>query len=262
MKKKILAGLMASATILSTSAVSFATSDNGIAPTDKDYTSVTKVGETKYSVAASTIEIPLTLTVPKKMVAYLNPYGAKVKVDTKATPTEVSDGVLSWYYEIKNDTKDFGVTVDLIGGSAKTAGDAKLGTAADLPATGKMIDANGEKKVVIALVSSTSGSATTPGTMPTLSSADATTGNAKAGAATGGKFYFSDTATNLTKFAYVKGVTSTQTGTQITQIAFKGNIALTTAATNGEDIVWGSKDKVTTTFSLKFAPTDPTNAPT
>lgn len=99
--KKILAGVLAAATMLSVSATAFATSKN-----------VTKPGEVEYEVAVSAPKIVLSLVMPAKMTAALNPYGAEIKLSDSADAKTSKLGIVSPAYTITNNSKDYGVYID------------------------------------------------------------------------------------------------------------------------------------------------------
>ena len=249
MKKKILAGVLAGVTALSTSVSAFATS----APTEKDLTKVEKAGETKYSVAVGTLDVKLNVTIPKKMSAFLNPYNASVKVDAEATPTTANDGVVSWNYEIVNRTEDFGVNVDIVGANAKVSKNMSMATAADLPATAgdAMVGTATDKKVFLALLASDKDGnfLTVDQSLVNTKHNDSTSAVAGAGAYIF-KTVDAKEGETLTKFAYVPA--GTEAAPSTVKLAFRGN--LSTVDADGNDLTWGSTEKVTASFSFKLAP--------
>lgn len=251
MKKQILAGVLAGVTALSTSAAAFAT-----APTDKEKKDITALTETKYSVAVGFLDVKLDVTIPTKMVAFLNPYSAAVKVDNATTPTTANDGVVSWNYEIKNRTADYGINVDIIGANAKVTKGLSMATASDLPGAGEvMVGAADNKKVFLALLASKPGDPTSFLTVD--DNLVNTQGNAVGSTPAEGAYIFktidAKTGEDFTKFAYVPN--SADGTEQVTAIAFRGNLSQNTAADgSGTDLTWTKSDKVTATFSLKFAP--------
>ncbi len=102
--KKIIAGLLASASLLamSVSASAAATTKN-----------VTKAGELTYDVAVAAPKVVLNLTMPAKMSAQLNPYKAEVKLEDKEEDAVTTTaGIASVGYEIVNASTDYGVYID------------------------------------------------------------------------------------------------------------------------------------------------------
>lgn len=110
--KKILAGVLAAASMLSVSATAFATDKN-----------VTKAGDITYDVAVTAPKIVLNLTMPAKMSAVLNPYEAtitvtpEVKADSAkgisaASAVTASNKITSAGYKVSNMSEDYSVTID------------------------------------------------------------------------------------------------------------------------------------------------------
>lgn len=100
--KKIIASVLAAASVLSVSATAFAASDT------KD---VTKTGDITYDVSATAPKVTLKLVMPAKMAASLNPYGADIKLDKEGKNT-LKTGIASTAYEIINKTTDYGIAID------------------------------------------------------------------------------------------------------------------------------------------------------
>ena len=100
--KKILAGVLAAATMLTMSL-------SASAATTK---AVTKPGEVTYDVAVTAPKIVLNVVMPAKMAASLNPYGADFKIDAETTPTTSKNKIVSTAYEVQNLTQDYGVYLD------------------------------------------------------------------------------------------------------------------------------------------------------
>lgn len=108
--KKILAGVLASASLLAMTTSAFAADKKVTAP-----------GEVEYEVSATAPKIVLNLIMPAKMSASLNPYGADLKmtadllddegnVDTAGITTNAA--IMSPAYEIKNMSTDYGIVID------------------------------------------------------------------------------------------------------------------------------------------------------
>lgn len=106
--KKILAGVLAAASMLSLSATAFASTDK----------TVSKTGELTYDVAVTAPKVVLNLTLPAKMAAALNPYGADVKLGVKGddgADLTSKAGIASVAYKVTNKSKDYGVYIDATG---------------------------------------------------------------------------------------------------------------------------------------------------
>lgn len=108
--KKILAGVLASASLLTMTTSAFASEKK-----------VTATGDVEYDVAATTPKVVLNLIMPAKMSAALNPYEADIKlnadvlddegnVTTAATTTNA--GIASAAYELVNMSLDYGIVID------------------------------------------------------------------------------------------------------------------------------------------------------
>lgn len=108
--KKILAGILASASLLTMTTSAFAATKE-----------VKAAGDVEYDVAATTPKVVLNLIMPAKMSASLNPYKADIKlnadvvdedgnVTTQATTTDA--GIASLAYEITNMSLDYGIVID------------------------------------------------------------------------------------------------------------------------------------------------------
>lgn len=127
--KKMLAGVLAAASVLSVSATAFALEGG-------DTAAITKPTEKEYSVGTGVLNVELDLEIPAKFQAFLNPYGAQVEIKEKIGTTDAlksGAGVVSYAYEFVNNTTDFGVSVDataITTGSLKTSATAVNATAA------------------------------------------------------------------------------------------------------------------------------------
>lgn len=108
--KKILAGILAAATMLTMSlSASAATATNEKA--------VTKPGELTYDVAVTAPKVVLNLVMPAKMTAVLNPYGAEITVVPGASAgaaavNKSTKGIASLAYKVTNKSTDYGVYLD------------------------------------------------------------------------------------------------------------------------------------------------------
>lgn len=101
--KKILAGILASTTLL-------AMTVSASAATTK---TVTAAGEQTYDVTIAAPKVVLNLIMPAKITAALNPYGAEIKLDEATpTPTTITNGIGSVAYSVTNQSTDYGVWID------------------------------------------------------------------------------------------------------------------------------------------------------
>lgn len=114
--KKILAGVLAAASVLSVGVTASA------AANEKN---VTKTGELTYDVSATAPKVVLNLVMPAKMTAALNPYGADIKLDAATTPTTTNGSIGSLAYEVVNKSEDYGVFIDATAITTITTTDPK-----------------------------------------------------------------------------------------------------------------------------------------
>lgn len=234
--KKIFAGVLAAASVLSVSATAFA------APEAPDKTkAVTKPGETEYEAGVSMMGAELDVELPGNMKAFLNPYGAEVAIDEETTPNKMKTGVVSWAYEVVNNTKDFGIFID----AKKVKGTPSTGVSIASAAP-----ANGKKEVYMSLVFAKDGAALKAVTAPAASSMTDNTQKVAHVAITASE-------TSQAKFGYVPGKTDTDTTSPKGVIGFVGNIskqgsADASDATKVTD--WTDDDTVTVTYTLKISP--------
>ncbi len=118
--KKILAGILAAASML-TMAVSASATTNEKA--------VTKPGEITYEVPVTAPKVVLNLVMPAKMTAALNPYGAEITVVPGANAgdpavNKSTKGIASLAYKVTNKSKDYGVYLDATAITTITTSDA------------------------------------------------------------------------------------------------------------------------------------------
>lgn len=124
MMKKIVAGVLAAASVLSVSASAFALEGG-------DTKAIAKPTTMEYEVTPGLLSVELDLEVPAKLQAFLNPYGATVEVKEKIGTTAAitsSNTLVSYAYEFVNNTKDFGVSIDVTQKTTEN-GAAKCATA-------------------------------------------------------------------------------------------------------------------------------------
>lgn len=223
--KKILAGVLAAASVLSVSVTASA-----VEAPDKTK-AITKPGDTEYEAGVSLLTAELDVELPAGMKAFINAYGAEVAVDEAETPTKISNGVLSWAYEVVNNTEDFGVMIDV-----KTGFKATPSTGVTVAAPAASMTAGKNVAVVLQSGSTVAMATTYDGTKTTSAPATATTA---------GYAVFASTAasTAVEKFAYAPAKTDAGAG--------KAYIAFTGAVGKAE---WTADDTVTCTYTLKLNP--------
>ncbi len=232
--KKILAGVIASATMMSLSASAFA-----VAAPDNTKP-VTKPGETEYEAAVGMLSVELDVELPGQMKAFLNPYSAEVAVNEDATPANIKKmktGVISWGYEIKNNTKDFGILIDANNVTGTATGDVKFVTAAP---------ADGGKEVKMSLTYSKDIAA-----FAALTDAVAT--GATDGTQKDAGVMVATTAASQAKFGYVaaKGsATTAPTGI----VGFVGTISEQGSTASGKTTNWTEDDAFSVSYVLKISP--------
>lgn len=230
--KKILAGVLAAASVMAMSTSAFA-----VEAPDKTK-ALSKPGETEYEAGVAMLTAELDVELPAGMKAFINAYGASVAVDEAETPTKISNGVLSWAYEVVNNTEDFGIMIDVKKGYKATP-------SKDVTVTAPSSSMAAGKNVAVVLQSgSTVAMATTYDSSKAASTA--------ATATTAGYAVFASTeaAAALEKFAYAPAKTEAAG-------AGKAYIAFTGAVGKAE---WTEDDTVTCTYTLKINPAKTTAA--
>lgn len=238
--KKILAGVLAAASMLSVSATAFATT------TDK---TVTKTGELTYDVAVTAPKIVLNLVMPAKMAASLNPYGAEIKMKTDGSVVS-KNGIASVSYSITNKSQDYGVYIDATAITTVTTSDK---TKWPVKKTGAATD--GTKGADLALIVSSTESAAklAPTTQPSADAAmtasadgvlmmDSTAVADKTKGTVAGQ-------TSLKKWAYIKAATGdTDADAGVAYMAFCGQLAKSSTTS---EVVWNEDDAINVNLVLK-----------
>lgn len=230
--KKILAGVLAAASVMAMSVTAFAVEEP-----DKTK-AVTKPGETEYEAGVGMLTAELDVELPAQMKAFINPYGATVVVDKATAPSTVSNGVVSWAYEVVNNTEDFGIMIDVKKGYKATGSkDVTIVAPASSIADGK--------NVAIVLQSGKDASTATTFASGKSSSASSADGEAA------GYCVFGDSPAGaaLEKFAYAPAKTASGAGK--TYIAFTGALG---------KAEWTEDDTITCTYTLKINPSKKTAA--
>lgn len=134
--KKILASVLAAASVLTMSATAFATAASNDAPNMNDPTkNMTKGDEFSYDVSATSPKIVFDVLMPAKLTAWLNPYKADMKIlekrafntgtddaidnfapmvaaDAVTTEKTSNAGVASVAYRVINRSTEYAVSID------------------------------------------------------------------------------------------------------------------------------------------------------
>lgn len=239
--KKILAGVLAAASMLAVSATAFATDKN-----------VTKPGEVEYDVAVTAPAVTLNLIMPAKLSAALNPYGADIKLDKDNT---TKNTIASAAYKVTNKSTDYGVYIDAKAITTISTPDKPVDgkpawsvTKTALPAT-----ADGVKNANLALMGFTSVSSMKTAT-PAAANAVAT--NSAQGALVLDSTVEADKEngivagqTEAKKFMYIKAATDASTFGEA-YMGFVGKLA-ESKADGSKDVVWNEDDAINVTLVLK-----------
>lgn len=235
--KKILAGVLSAATVLSLSATAFA------APAAPDTTkAVTKPGETEYEAGVGMMGAELDVELPSAMKAFINPYGAVVAVEDGASAATSGEGIVSWAYEVVNNTTDFGIMVDV-----KTA-KATVGTGLTLNAPGSVSDGTSatDKQVALVLQAGNTAAEATKYDNTKIASAAATVVDQ-------GIFVFAADAASKSKVAYAPAKSGQTAGKVYLGITGEINKQYSDGG-NTEDLEWTEDDTITATYTLKINP--------
>lgn len=242
--KKILAGVLAAA-----SAMAISTSAFAVEAPDKTK-AVTKPGETEYEAGVALLTAELDVELPAQMKAFLNPYGATVAVNEDSDATKImrtKDGIVSWGYEVVNNTEDFGIFVDVKDLKGKmTSKDGKLVDTA--PNAGK-------KEAWIAMVggknntTASKAANTAPAALATVVAKGATDATGKQSCL---PVKANGTADSQAKFVYCQAKDKDGANTMTTGIiGFTGILG----KTSGTNVVeWTEDDSITLTYTLKISP--------
>lgn len=219
--KKILAGVLAAASVMTMSVTASA-----VEAPDKTK-AVTKPGTAEYEAGIGFLTAELDVELPAQMKAFLNPYGASVAVTEDATPVKLSSNIVSWAYEVVNNTEDFAIAIDVVDAVATTSKDVTLAST--------IADADTTKKAVVVLKA-----ADDANNLAYDSSADTANG--------AGCVVFTGTKTTQKKFASVPAKTATGAG--------KTYIGITGALTDIDKLTtdWTDEDTITCTYTLKINP--------
>lgn len=239
--KKILAGVLAAASMLSVSATAFATT------TDK---TVTKAGDVTYDVSVVAPKITLDLVLPAKIAAALNPYGAAIKYNPADDTATAGTGVVGTAHKISNKSVDYGVYIDASATTTITTTDKTKWVVNKTAA-----DTDGTKGAAMALVAAAAATGINPTTFPAAE---------KGAAATVDSVMYLDSTVvadrtngvaagqvSKKKFAYLKAATDASTPTDA-YIGLTGKLAAS-KADGSADVVWNEDDAINVNLVLKIS---------
>lgn len=233
--KKILAGLLATASLMAMTVSASATTDKNI----------TKAGEVTYDVAVTAPKVVLNLVMPAKMAASLNPYGAEIKFDDAGTNKSVK-GIASVPYKVTNKSTDYGVYLDATAITTITTTDKKKADGSNAWDVKGITVTNGTKGACMSLLAieaiadnptakASKAFASGEGALLLDSSAKAdTTAKTPAG------------YTKQAKVAFVKANDGSNDG--VVYLQFAGDLAKT-QGTN--EVVWNEDDSINVNLVLK-----------
>lgn len=245
--KKIMAGVLAAASVLAVSATASA-----VEAPDKTK-AISKPGETEYEAGVTLMGAELDVELPASMKAFLNPYGATVSVNEDTDASKImntKNSIVSWGYEIVNNTENFGIFVDVKDLKGKmTSKDGSLKDAA--PTAGSKeawIAMVGGKDAVTAIGASAANTA--PAALSAAISKAATTDNT--GKQTCLPVKADGSADSASKFVYCQAKDKDGANTMTKGvIAFVGILA---KGTSTSAVEWTEDDEITLTYTLKISP--------
>lgn len=290
MTKKILAGILAAASILSLSVTASAAVASPYAPDgDSVTTDVSAPGATTYKVDVGQLQCVMDVVVPTTIKAFLNPYNSEIQItDTSAAPQaadKITTGVTSYAYLVENKSTTVAVGIDIIGGVASGKGDVEILTAADAKKLATAIamteSTDAEKKakatelakyagkkayaVLVAGASSTSDvTAGSAGYANTEQAAAATAAKAatvvasfveedkSATSTANGVFVFTEDEKSLENFIKLP-VVSSAGKERVAAFTFAG-LCQNNKSASGEKEDWTAKDGLSLNFALKVHP--------
>lgn len=222
--KKILAGVLAAASVMAMSVTASA-----VEAPDKTK-AITKPGSAEYEAGIGFLTAELDVELPGQMKAFLNPYGASVAVTEKVgttDPVKLNSNIVSWAYEVVNNTEDFAIGIDVVGAKATPSSGVSIAAS--------VADADTTKKAVVVLKS-----ADDPADLAYDSATDTANGP--------GCVVFTTTATDTKKFASAPAKNAT------TKDAGKTYIGITGALTPIDNVDWTEDDTITCAYTLKINP--------
>lgn len=241
--KKILAGVLAAASVMAMTVTASATT--------KD---VTKAGDVTYTVTAKAPAVVLKLKMPAKLEAVLNPFGADIKLDKAETPTTTDAGIASVAYDVTNKSLDYGVYLSGTAITTITTTDIKEDKTANWAVTTTAVVDDGSKKsaqMALVAVKDVAALKAAGAAVPTESKAyDGTDGalvmDSTAAANTTKKTVAGQT--DQAKFAFVPAATADVEEQKIV-LGFVG--ALASGTKNDVEITWYDDDAINVNLVIK-----------
>lgn len=232
--KKIIAGVLAAAAVLSVSV-------SAQAATEKK---MTKPGEITYDVVATNKKIVLNVVLPSQMKAALNPYGNDFQINDLNT-IHTQNGIVSVAYPVHNYDTDFGVYIDVSAVTTTSSNKwsvTKNTLTAGVKGANMSVTASNTEDGIAAAYSNVQKAATSvssQGNLPLDSTvaADRTKGTVKG-------------QTSQNKLAYVPASADGETPSKI-YIGFTGKLADDSATTV---INWTEEDIINVNLVLKLTP--------
>ncbi|MDE6731290.1 MAG: hypothetical protein K2J77_00240 [Oscillospiraceae bacterium] len=231
--KKLIAGLLAIASVLSVSVSAQAAAVKN----------VTKPGELQFDISATNPKVVLNIVMPSQMKAAINPYGSEFQIDYLNT-IHTQNGIVSVAYPVYNLDTDYGVFIDAKG-ITTTSSDAWSVTkntltpgvkGANMAVTASATEGGIPQYSNVAKAAT---SATSQGNMPLDSTvpADSAKGTAKG-------------ETRQQKLAYVPASADGETPSKVF-IGFAGKLADDSADTV---VNWTESDSINVQLILKITP--------
>ncbi|MDE6732018.1 MAG: hypothetical protein K2J77_03995 [Oscillospiraceae bacterium] len=241
--KKIIAGVLAAASMLAVSATAFAT--------DK---TVSKAGELTYDVAVTAPKVVLNLVMPAKMAAALNPYGADIKLDAADTPTVTTATIASTAYKVTNKSTEYGVYIDATAITTVTTTDKT-----PWKVEAKAAPTDGTKGAQLTLIGADTVAdikSAAEGTLKTASASASTSGQgvlvmdstvAKSTTVAAGQ-------TSQNKVFFIAAASNAETPTDM-YMAFAGKLAKTPAGNTDptKEVEWKEDDAINVNLVLKVS---------
>lgn len=243
--KKILAGVLAAASLMAMTVTASATT--------KD---VTKAGDISYTVTAKAPAVVLKLKMPAKLEAVLNPFGADIKLDKLEEPHTTNKGIASVAYDVTNKSTDYGVYLSGTAITTITTTDVAEDKTANWSVKAEAVATDGTAKTAqMALVAAADADALSKLAVPTASAAatkakpcgslvlDSTVEKDDSNKIAAGQ-------TDQAKFAFVPAATADVEEQKIV-LGFIGALASGTDSSTKKEITWYDDDAINVNLVIK-----------
>lgn len=231
--KKLMAGLLAIASVLSVSVSAQAAAGKNMV----------KPGELEYEVPVTNPKIVLNIVMPSQMKAAINPYGSEFQIDELNT-IHTTNGIVSVAYPVHNLDTDYGIFIDASAVTTTSSTKWSVTTNALTPGVkgaNMAVTASDTEEGIpqYSNVKKAATSATSQGNMPLDSTvpADKAKGIAKG-------------QTSQQKLAYVPASADGKTPSKIF-IGFTGKLA---DDANDKIVNWTDSDQINVNLVLKLTP--------